>query len=205
MLDESTRRLVAAEQNQELLNFHENLKSTRKLVASGNSDIDSTGKIWPHNLHISIAYVPHLQKVFSNVRQRYGLSPGDKNGKSRCKCGFMINVYVRYSSSCSSSWKRLSPEFPFHQESVHAIIEAVVSSYWETDHGSDTNSNIPVIDWQQQMWQRTTLLTDKAVHRSRLQKPMSFPIQCCVWEASVQFPSEPGRTRSIGSWNHVNL
>ena len=30
----STRRLVAAEKDQELLNFHENLKSTRKLVAS---------------------------------------------------------------------------------------------------------------------------------------------------------------------------
>ena len=32
-LDKSTRRLVAAEKDQELLNFHENLKSTRKLVA----------------------------------------------------------------------------------------------------------------------------------------------------------------------------
>ena len=75
MLDESTRRLVTAEQNRELLNFHENQKGTRKLVASGNSDIDGAGKIWPHNLQIYTAHVPHLEKVSSNVRQRYGLSP----------------------------------------------------------------------------------------------------------------------------------
>ena len=41
IMDESTRRLVAAEKDQELLNFNENLKSTRKLVASRNSDIDT--------------------------------------------------------------------------------------------------------------------------------------------------------------------
>ena len=35
-MDESTRRPVEAEKYQELLNFHENLKSTRKLAASGN-------------------------------------------------------------------------------------------------------------------------------------------------------------------------
>ena len=69
------------EKNQELLNLHENLKGTRKLVASGNSDIDGTGKIWSHNLHISTAYVRHLEKVLRNVRQRYGLSPGDKRAK----------------------------------------------------------------------------------------------------------------------------
>ena len=33
-MDTSTSRLVAAEKDQELLNFHENLKSTRKLAAS---------------------------------------------------------------------------------------------------------------------------------------------------------------------------
>ena len=44
-MNKSTRRLVAAEKDQELLNLHENLKSTRKLVASGNSDIDDIGTI----------------------------------------------------------------------------------------------------------------------------------------------------------------
>ena len=77
-LDKSTRRLVAAENDQELLNVRENQRSTRKLVASGNSDIDGIGTIWPHNVHIYTACVSHLQKVLSNVRQRYGIKPGDK-------------------------------------------------------------------------------------------------------------------------------
>ena len=64
MLDERTRRLVAAEKDQVLLNFHENLKSTRKLVASGNSDSEGTDKFWPRNLHASPAYIPHIEKVF---------------------------------------------------------------------------------------------------------------------------------------------
>ena len=48
--DKSTRRLVAAEKDLELLNFHEKLKSTREIVASRNSDIDGIGTVWPHNL-----------------------------------------------------------------------------------------------------------------------------------------------------------
>ena len=75
-MDESTRRLEAAEKDQELLNFHENLKSTVKLVASGNSDIEGAGIIWPQSP--STAYIPYLEKVFSNVRQRYSLKLGDK-------------------------------------------------------------------------------------------------------------------------------
>ena len=43
--DKRTRRLVAAKKDQELLNFHEYLKSTRKLVGSGNSDIDGIGTV----------------------------------------------------------------------------------------------------------------------------------------------------------------
>ena len=67
-----------SEKNQELLIFSENIESMRKLVAPGNSDSKGTGKIWPHNLHVSTACIQHLDKVFSNVRQRYRLSSGDK-------------------------------------------------------------------------------------------------------------------------------
>ena len=77
-MDKSTRRLAAEEKDQELPNFHENLKSTRKLVASGNSDIDGIGTIWQYNLQISTVCVSHLEKVLSTVRQRYHRKPGDK-------------------------------------------------------------------------------------------------------------------------------
>ena len=80
MLDESTRRLVAADKEQELLDFHENLKSTRKIVASGISDSEDTDKIWPHNLDTSTT------EMWSQ--------PGRQNGKSRCECGKMEHIYL---------------------------------------------------------------------------------------------------------------
>ena len=68
------------ERTRDLLNFHESSESTRRLVAlkAENSDsIDGKDTVWPHNLHISTAYVSHLEKVFSNVRQKFGRKPGD--------------------------------------------------------------------------------------------------------------------------------
>ena len=65
---------------------------------------------------------------------------GRQNGKSRCERGFMGNLYVRHSSSCSSSWKRLFREFTFRQENQSMrSLKTVVPSNWDTDHGSDRN------------------------------------------------------------------
>ena len=64
--------------NQEHLNYPEDSVSTRKLIASGNSGTEGNDKAWPHNLHISTNYVLHMEKVFSIVRQRCGLSPTDQ-------------------------------------------------------------------------------------------------------------------------------
>ena len=79
--DESTTRLVAAGTNQDLLSFRESSESTRRLVAlmAGNSEsIDGDDILCPHNLHTSTANVSNLDKVFSNVRQKFGRKPGDK-------------------------------------------------------------------------------------------------------------------------------
>ena len=75
-----------------------------------------------------------------------------------------VKMYFRYSSSCSSSWERLCREFTFHSEFVHAVIETVDSCSREADHGSERNYRYPATDWQQLVWQRTTLFIDKAVH-----------------------------------------
>ena len=80
----STGKLVATEEEQEHLNCPEDSVSTGKLVApgnpgnSGNSGTEGNDEDWPHNLHISTNYVLHMEKVFSTVRQRYGLSPTDQ-------------------------------------------------------------------------------------------------------------------------------
>ena len=74
----STGKFVATEGGQEHLNFSEDSTSTRRLVASGNSEIEGKDEIWQDHLQTSKDGSPHLEKVFSIVRQRYGLSPRDE-------------------------------------------------------------------------------------------------------------------------------
>ena len=81
----STEKLDAKEYNQDAASSSQGWPKdavldvgTWKLVASGNSDTEGSDKIWPHNLYISTTYVLHMEKVFSIVRQRYGLSPMDQ-------------------------------------------------------------------------------------------------------------------------------
>ena len=51
---------------------------TGKPVASRNSGNSKAGsRKWPHNFHMSPAAVPHMEKVYSIVRQIYGRSPMD--------------------------------------------------------------------------------------------------------------------------------
>ena len=71
VLDVGTRKLVATEADQEHLNFPEDSISTRKPVGSGKSETEGSDEAWPHNLQTS-------RRVFSIVRQRYGLSPTDQ-------------------------------------------------------------------------------------------------------------------------------
>ena len=133
VLDVSRRRLAATEKDQEHLNFPEDSKSTRRLVASGNSDTNGKDRTWPQNLHTAVC-VPHIEKVFSIVRQKIWSQSERENGKPRCERSCLEYIYVRDSSSCSSSWDRLHGEFAFYQESVQEIIETVVSSDSEADH-----------------------------------------------------------------------
>ena len=92
-LDVSTRRFVATEEDQEHLNFPEDSISTRRLVASGNSEPEGNDEIWPHNLQKSEDGMPRMKKVFSIVRQRYGLSPRDEMKILDCECRHMV-VYL---------------------------------------------------------------------------------------------------------------
>ena len=68
-------------------------ESTRTPIASGNSDIDSTGTVWPHNLQIFTAHVPHLEKVFSTVRQRYRV----RSDNSGFQCAEILGNFIKYS------------------------------------------------------------------------------------------------------------
>ena len=66
----------------------------------------------------------------------------------------MVNVHVRHSSSCSSSWERNQPKRTLKQLNIVTV---------KLIRDQEEISRIPVIIWQQLMWQKTTLLADKAV------------------------------------------
>ena len=143
--DESSRRLVATGTNQDLLNFRESSESTRRLAAlraENSESINGNDTVWPHNLHTSTSYVSHLENVFSNVQQKFGRKP-------------------RHSSRRSSSWKRLCGDFTLHQKSVSTNIEKLFNASGKLIKNQNEIQGLYVINWQQQTWQRTTLLTEK--------------------------------------------
>ena len=135
---------------------------------AGNSEsIDGNDTLCPHNLHVSTANVSHLEKVFSNVRQKFRRKPGEQNGRSRCKYVDMGNIYDRHSSSRSSSWKTIIWRIHIlpKTQSMRTLKQVFnVTRKLINDHKEI--QGISVINWQQQTWQRTTLLTDKAVQLS---------------------------------------
>ena len=132
--DVGMRQLVATEEDQEHLNFLEDSVSTRKLVASGNSETEGSEKIWPHNLHTSTNYVLHMEKVFSIVRQRCGLSSMDQMKNLDVNTdlwGFLMSVTLQAAVHLGKDYNR---EFAICQESAQEIFETVISSDSEFDH-----------------------------------------------------------------------
>ena len=61
-----------------------------------------------------------------------------------------------------------------------------------------------VINWQQQSWQKTTLLIDMAVQLSNAKTDVFSDSVLCM-EGSVKIPSKLGRRRSIDFRVHFNI
>ena len=76
--DESARRLVATATTQDFLNFRESSERLMAFMAEKSESIDGNDTVWSHNFHISTVHVPHLEEVFSKVRQIFGRKLGDK-------------------------------------------------------------------------------------------------------------------------------
>ena len=73
-LSERARKLAAVDTNQDQI-FQE---SARKLAAENSGINDEDDSKWPHNYRISRASVPHLEKVYSNLRRQLRRKPEDK-------------------------------------------------------------------------------------------------------------------------------
>ena len=91
-LSERARQLAAADTSQDQI--FENLDI--------NDEDDSK---WPHNLHVSGADVPHLKKVYSNLRQQLKREPEDKMENLNVNTMMWRTFYVGHPATRSSSWQ----------------------------------------------------------------------------------------------------
>ena len=137
--------------------------STRKIVASGNSEIEVKDEIWPHNLHVSTVCVPHMEKVFSFVKQRYGLSPRDEmedlDVNTAIQCIFMsvtLQAAVHLGKDHTENMRSTKNQPKKSSRLLFQLTQKLITGQTEI-------TGITTIDWRQRMWRETTLLTDRAV------------------------------------------
>ena len=96
----SAERLAAKETNQNL-DFP---ASAGKPAAEGSGIVD-VDSVRPNNFHISVARVPHLERVYSNLRQKIGCKLGDDMNDLDTK-SLMWGMFYVCNVGCSSSfWK----------------------------------------------------------------------------------------------------
>ena len=137
--------------------------STRKLVASGSSETEGSDKAWPHNLHKSTNYVLHMEKVFSIVRQRHGLSPTDQMKD------LDVNtvVWSIFMSVTLQAAVHLGKDYTENLRSTKNQPKKSLRQLFQVTERLITDQTeiigLTTIDWQQPMWRETTLLTDRAV------------------------------------------
>ena len=160
---QGTRRLVATEEDQQHLNFPEESESTRRLLASGSSESKGREKNWPHIHHISTNYVPHMEKVFSILRQRCGLGPVDQMKILDVNTA----TWSIFLSAAQKAAVHLGTDFTENLRSTRNQPKKSLRQLFQLTQKLITDqteiSGITTIDWQKPMWRETTLLTDRAV------------------------------------------
>ena len=164
---ESTRRLVATEEDQEHLNFPEDSKSTRRLRRVRKRRHQKAKTTFGHTISKkSTDCVPHTEKV-SRWWDKDMVSVRETEWKTLdLNAAIRRKFHVRHSSSCRSCWYRLHGEFAFYQgisprKSLRQLFQ--VTRSWSLTELKLLA--LQTIDWQQLVWREreTTLLTDKAV------------------------------------------
>ena len=159
--NDSARKLAAAGTNQ--LSLQE---CARKLAAENSEINEEDDSKWPHNYHISRANVPHLEKVYSNLRQPLKRKPEDKM-EDLCVYTLIWRMFMIVTQQVAV------PSGNDHLDNLHATKnqpQRTVKQLFVVTRklASDQKEiqGVSVIDWQEDSWKRTTLLTDRAVRLS---------------------------------------
>ena len=155
----STGKLVATEEDQEHLNYPEDSVRTGKPGNPGNSGDSGTegnDEGWPHNIHISTHYVLHMEKVFSIVRQRYGRSPTDQMKDLDVNAAISLHAAGHLGKDLTENLRSTKNRPKKSLRQLFQVTERFITDQTEI-------TGLTTIDWQQHMWRKTTLLTDRAV------------------------------------------
>ena len=131
------------------------------------------------------------------MRQRYDLKPGDKMENLHVNAAFggmFVSITLQTAGHLGQD----------HSESLLSIKNQHKQSLKQLFHATEKLitdqkeiTSIPVIDWQQFVWQRATLFTDKAVQFATEKTDVFSDSALCVG-GPVYIPSKHGRRRLIG-------
>ena len=156
---DSARKLAAAGTNLSL-SFQE---CARKLAAENSEIIVDDDSEWPNNFHISRAYVPHHEKVYSNLRQQLKRKPEDKmediNVNTLIWETFLIvtqQAAVHLGNDCLENLHSTKNQPQRTMKQLFDVTKKLVKDQQEIQ-------GIFVINKQQSSWKMTTLLTNLAV------------------------------------------
>ena len=115
----STRKLVAM-----VTTEHQGCSGKSK-IPEDSGDSEPKSRIWRHHFHVSPDYVPHMERVFSIVRQICDQKPTedlkDLDVNTAIWCVFMCHT-----SSCSSSWTGQFNEFAIRQKSIFEVCGTII-------------------------------------------------------------------------------
>ena len=161
-MNERAKKLAVVDTNQDQ-NFTER---ARKLAAENFDINDEDDSKLPHNLRKSRAYVQHLEKVHSNLRQQLKRKPEDKMEDLDVNT-LIWRMFMMVTQQAAVHLGNDNLENPHStknrwQRTVKQVFDVTKNLIWDQKE----ISGIPVIDWQEDSWKRTTRLTDRAVQLS---------------------------------------
>ena len=193
VLDVSTRKPVATEEDQEPLNYHEASVGTRKPVASGNSETEGSDEAWPHNLHISTNYVLHMEMVFSIVRDKDMVSAIHVKWKTSMWAQIHVAYLFLSLFKLQFIWVKITQEIC---DLPRISRRNLWNSYFKRLRGWSRIKQ-KLLDWPR-------LIGSSLCGERRLcWLTELFSLQLHVCEVSVLNQSKHGKARLNGLWKHV--
>ena len=159
----SAVRLAATQTNQNL-----DFLASAGRHAAGGSSIVNADAVWSNNFQISVACVPHLDKIYSNLGQKIGrTSRDDMNDLDS-------NSLVRrmFMTATLDAAVHLGQDYLENVNSTKNQTQRTIRQLFDVTQKLITDRKeiqvMSKINWHTHLGQKTTLLTDKAVQLSTI-------------------------------------